>query len=236
MTKRKFGRSSGITEATAGSNALACGLLCLVLAGCATKVEVEGRMPAALSQALPLRAGLVLDPGLQNYTYQSDKGRDVSLAIGKAQTRMFRTIAASLFSRATVLEAMPAGNADLDLLLSPRVEEIQLATPKETKLKVYEVWIKYNLRIFASDGEPVADWIMTAYGKTPSRFMKSDEDALNQAAVVALRDAGARLVLELPRIPEVRSWLADRQRPTLAKATGEQPPAAAMTKSAESQP
>lgn len=200
--------------------------LAILLAGCSTNVVVKGSVPASLSPVMPVNAGLVLDEQLRNYTYKSDKGREISFAIGEAQTGMFSNIAKSMFRKVTVLDNIPdqagepdadstAPGADLDLLVSPKVEEIQLATPFETKLKVFEVWIKYNLRVYAGDGEPIADWIMTAYGKTPTRFLKSDEDALNQAALVALRDAGARMTIEFPRVPEIKAWLANRS-PALA--------------------
>ena len=68
----------------------------------------------------------------------------------------------------------------------------------------------YNIQVFDSDGDILADWLMTSYGKTQDRFMASSEDALNEAAIVALRDAGTRLVIELPRVPEVRAWLAQQ--------------------------
>ncbi len=187
-------------------------LAMLLFAGCSTNVEVKGTIPVALSHRLPLHAGLVLDPALRSYTYTREKGKKVSFDIGKAQTGMFSSVGGSMFDQVTILEQLPKPGGDVDLLLYPSVEEIQLATPFETRLKVYEVWIKYNLRVFSGDGEPLSDWIMSAYGKTPSRFMSSDEGALNQAAIVALRDAGARLVIEFPHIPEIKAWLADRFR------------------------
>src|SRR5690606_9414731 len=104
------------------------------------------------------------------------------------------------------LDAVSARGGE-DLILVPSVEEIQVAMPFETQLKVFEVWLKYNISVYDGQGQPVADWIMTAYGKTPSRFLSSDEDALNQAAVVALRDAGARLLVEFRRVPEIHAWL-----------------------------
>ena len=37
--------------------------------------------------------------------------------------------------------------------------------------------------------ERLAAWPITAYGKTPTAFLQTDEEAVNLAAVVALRDA-----------------------------------------------
>jgi hypothetical protein len=58
-------------------------------------------------------------------------------------------------------------------------------------VKVYEIWMRYGFELVTVSGEPIADWTMTAYGKTPTAFLRSDEAAVNLAGVVALRDAGA---------------------------------------------
>jgi hypothetical protein len=49
---------------------------------------------------------------------------------------------------------------------------------------------------------------MPAYGKTPDVFMSSKEKAIEQATIIALRDAGAKLLLDFYRIPALNQWLA----------------------------
>jgi len=183
-----------------------------LISGCATDVKVKGGVPSPLSPRLPHDVQLVLDEAFKNYLYVEDpeRGKKVTFAVGSAQAEMFRVISRGMFREVRETEAPTPGSADL--ILYPAVEEIQLATPFENKLKVFEVWIRYNLRVFDGNGTPLADWIMTSYGKTPTRFLDSDEDALNQAATVALRDAGARLALEFTRVPEMRQWLAEHQK------------------------
>lgn len=179
----------------------------LLLGGCATEVVVRGQVPKPLGDQLPVTAALVLDGDFKSYSYREEgKGkRKVSFGIGQAQADMFRTITKSLFREVIEVDVVSADKGTLSLY--PKVDEIQLATPFDNQLKVFEVWIRYNLRVFDDEGDLLADWIMTAYGKTPTRFLGSDEEALNQAAMVALRDAGARLTLELTRVPEIRQWL-----------------------------
>ena len=55
--------------------------------------------------------------------------------------------------------------------------------------------------------ERVATWPITAYGKTPTAFLQTDEEAVNLAAVVALRDAGAHFVTTFGANPGVATWL-----------------------------
>jgi len=181
-------------------------LMLILLSGCATNVQVKGEFPTPLSVPLPVHAGLVLDEKFRTHVYSNEENRKLTFAIGEAQSAMYRTLVAGMFTRMTELDSRPATPAT-DITLVPSVEEIQVARPFETSLKVFEVWLKYNISVYDSKGEPIADWIMTAYGKTPTRFLTSDEDALNQAAIVALRDAGARLVIEFARVPEISQWL-----------------------------
>ncbi len=122
--------------------------------------------------------------------------------------------------------AAPASNIDysqFDLLLSPRVDEFQYSMPRETKVNVFEIWIKYNMRVYSNDGQLIADWIMSAYGKTPTAFMKSKEEALNEAVIMALRDIGASLSLGFSRVPEIRAWLEQHNKSMIS--SSETPPA-----------
>jgi len=72
---------------------------------------------------------------------------------------------------------------------------------------VYEIWMRYAFELVTTNGEPIAEWTMTAYGKTPTAFLQSDEAAVNLAAVVALRDAGAHFITSFQKVPEVAAWL-----------------------------
>jgi len=62
--------------------------------------------------------------------------------------------------------------------------------------------------IQAKDGVLITNWFMPAYGKTPDSFMADKEKAIEQATVIALRDAGAKLMLDFYRIPAINDWLS----------------------------
>ena len=190
--------------------ALSLALAGLLLSACATQVEVDGNFPPALTQQLPLRTTVVFEPDFSTYRFQSTEGPEVSIAVGQIQQELFTGLADSLFQYSSTATSMPT-QSEADLILLPRVEDVQISMPNESQLKVFEVWIKYNLQVYNSAGEPLADWIMTAYGKTPTRFLTSNTDALHQAAMVAMRDAGAHFITGFARVPEIRQWLQTRQ-------------------------
>lgn len=181
-------------------------LLALVLVGCATHVEVTGNFPAPLTQALPLSAVVVFDNAFRTHRFESVEGREVSIDVGQTQVDLFTAVINSMFRETNISDVMPS-HTSADLILVPKVEDVQISMPYQSKLNVFEVWIKYNLQVYDRNGEPVADWIMSAYGKTPTKFLKSDSEALNQAAIVALRDAGAHFVIGFTRVPEISHWL-----------------------------
>jgi hypothetical protein len=72
------------------------------------------------------------------------------------------------------------------------------------------VWIKYNMRLLTPTGDYIADWVLTSYGKTPTETFRSVEGAINDAAVVALRDLASSFALSFDQVPEVRDWLNNR--------------------------
>ena len=87
---------------------------------------------------------------------------------------------------------------DVDAVLIPQVADVQYAIPLYTNVKVYEIWMRYNLALVEPeqiiDEENAAISLEnmqlrrvapTAYGKTPTAFMQSDIDAVNLAAVMA---------------------------------------------------
>ena len=99
----------------------------------------------------------------------------------------------------------------VDAVLVPHVAELQYSIPSHTKINVFEIWMRYRYELYAPDGELLADWTMTSYGKTPTAFLQSAEAAVNLAAVVALRDAGANFAMNFSNVPEVKMWMESVQ-------------------------
>jgi hypothetical protein len=117
----------------------------------------------------------------------------------------------AVFQNVIVLDSIESANgrSDLDAVFVPAVEEFQVGLPQKTRLNVYEIWVKYNMRLAGSNGDYIADWVMTAYGKSPEEtsLFQSVDDGVNNAANVALRDLAASFTLGFSDIPEVNDWL-----------------------------
>ncbi|WP_346838906.1 hypothetical protein [Microbulbifer sp. SAOS-129_SWC] len=192
-------------------------LLAVVLfaAGCAHTVQVDGQFPTPVGTQFPLTVGVYLSQDFRNYRYHEDsEDRDEwNIDTGSAQKNLFTTVLDSMFTKTVALPSYPESlPKDVELVIVPEVRELQFTMPRETRVNIFEVWIKYDMHAYDAKGNTVANWVITAYGKTPTAFLKSREAALAQAINVALRDAGATLYTGFKRVPELQAFVANKQR------------------------
>lgn len=201
--------------------------LCLLLVtciaflstGCGTSMTVKAQFPSPLVKKLPLKVGLHFDNNFKNYTYveSNDDRSGWRIQTGNAQMKLFSTVLDSMFEEVVEINDLSNFNQSngADIVMSPSVESFQYSLPAETKIKMFEVWTKFNIRVFDGQGQLIADWIMSSYGKTPTAFMKRNDTAMNEAIIASLRDAGANLSMTFTKVPEIRQWLEHRQQSML---------------------
>jgi len=190
-------------------------LLLSLLVGCGpTKVVVKGDFPPPLIEPLPVTLGVWFDEDFSHHEVfdEAKSKRDSSWVVntGEAQVQMWNVLLDGMFEQVVLLKAPPGpgrSNPDVDAVLIPHVEELQYAIPAQTNVKVYEIWMRYRFDLVATDGTPLAQWSMPSYGKTPTALLQSDQDAVNLAAVMALRDAGAHFATRFTQVPAVQDWL-----------------------------
>ena len=184
----------------------------LLLVGCGVStVTIEGSFPTPNISRLPLSVAVFYDQALRDFAYveYSETGvEEFNIQSGQSHIELFNSVLPAMFEGVVVIDSMEdAVTADVDAVFMPLIEEFQLALPAKTKLDVYEVWIKYNMRLATAEGDYIADWVLTSYGKTPTETFRSAEAAINDAAVVALRDLASSFSLSFSQVPEVRDWL-----------------------------
>lgn len=192
-------------------NALAL-LATLLLAGCGvSNVVIEGSFPTPNIAKLPLTVAVYYDTALREFAYieYSETGQEeYNIASGASHIQLFNAVLPAMFDQVVIIDSMEEAQArGVDAVFAPAIEEFQLALPSKTKLDVFEVWIKYNMRLLSSEGDYIADWVLTSYGKTPEESLRSAEVSINAAAVVALRDLASSFSLSFSQVPEVQDWL-----------------------------
>lgn len=188
----------------------------LILAACSSQLTVKGQFPSPLTTAMPLHGAAYYSPELISHSYvEDDKDRAKwNIQTGVAQQEFFDSLLPALFQKWAGHSPDPESEAfklpGVDIIVKPTLSDFQYSLPRETRSKIFEVWIKYNMQLYQNDGQLLADWFITAYGKTPSGFMQSDEAAMNEAIIVALRDLGANLTVNFSRVPELQDWMGKR--------------------------
>jgi len=220
--------------------------LCLTLltAGCATKqVDVEGNFPSPLLDPLPITLGVIYPSAFAKHEFFDEaKGRaesDWLVKTGEAQVEFWDILFGGMFDEVVHIrdwETVQSRGSEIDGVLIPAIADLQYTIPTHTNVKIYEIWMRYEFRLVdvaaihqQEDGalsfnpdERLAAWPITAYGKTPTAFLQTDEEAVNLAAVVALRDAGAHFVTSFGATPDVAVWLDGiaRRQSSVAEAPG----------------
>ena len=206
-------------------------LLCLTLlgTGCASRqVVVEGNFPTPLLDPLPITLGVIYPQAFAEHEFFDEaKGRtetDWLVKTGEAQVTFWDKVFTGMFDEVVHIrdwETVLAHGADIDGVIIPTISDLQYTIPTHTNVKIYEIWMRYEFRLVdisaihrQDDGaltvnpdERLAAWPVTAYGKTPTAFLQTDEEAVNLAAVVALRDAGAHFITTFGATPDITVWL-----------------------------
>ena len=180
-----------------------------LLSACTSNVQVKQQFPDMVAEPRDLSAALVFDHEFRHYVAQPNEKTTIQL--GAAQVELLSKAFSGLFAEVEVVTSKEQAGPDTDLVIIPSVREVQLSTPTESYLNVYEVWIKYGLDIETPDEVPIDSWFLPAYGKTPHSYMLSRSRAIDEATVIALRDVGAKLMLDFFRIPAIHGWMQQRE-------------------------
>lgn len=190
-------------------------LLLFGLSSCGvSNVVIDGSFPTPNINKMPIAIAVYYDDALKDFAYleYSETGQEeFNIESGKSHVQLFNVVLPAMFDRVVFVDSMEeVPTLGVDAVFAPAIEEFQLALPMKTKLDVFEVWIKYNMRLLTPTGDYIADWVLTSYGKTPTETFRSVEGAINDAAVVALRDLASSFALSFTQVPEVRDWLNNR--------------------------
>jgi len=201
-------------RSTLGTASRWCGVFFLLalLAGCAARtITLDGTYPSPLVGKAPLTVGVYYPRELRDFAYteiDDSSGKDqYIIQSGASQLKLFNTLLPAMFERVVPLDEPTTDQSGIDAIFVPTIAEFQLGLPDKTKLKVYEVWLKYNMRLTQPDGTYIADWVMTAYGKSPTEGFQSVDAGVQNAATVAMRDLAASFTLGFNEIPDIQEWL-----------------------------
>ena len=213
----------------------------IATSGCSTHVTLQNpTIPDPLVEALPLSVAVRYPEAFQHYVHKEKViGKDEwTIDMGRANSMLFTQLFGAMFADCTVIGEPPAAREDddtarpvrcdfvppgtdpgslpIDALIEPSIDAFEFSVPEQSQTDSFAVWIRYRLKIYDAQGNEIANWPLSAYGKSMSTFMGSDE-ALRHAAVLAMRDAAALVVLQMDRSQNISALAASRR----ARAAGE---------------
>jgi hypothetical protein len=117
----------------------------------------------------------------------------------------------AMFTRVVPVSSTDAGAAtdpEIRGVLEPVLEEFSFVTPRDTGTSLYAVSLKYRINAYTPDGKLVDSWTFTGYGaQTVGSVPGQGTAALQQAADMAMRDAGTKLAVEFREQAIVRGLI-----------------------------
>lgn len=183
-----------------------------VISGCgSTQVIVESSFPTPLVEPLPLRMGVMIPDELYNFIYTEDIPEQSlwTIALGDANVALLEPLFKGMFLEITDVDAVPlTGGPALDGVIEPKLEKFEFDVPIGERDEFVEVWMQYQITVYEPDGTTVLQWPVSGYGK--SELLRDQEDAVQRAAIVAMREAGATISTKFSQQPQIREWLGGK--------------------------
>jgi hypothetical protein len=196
-------------------------LTLLVLAGCsATKLNTLAQLPPPLIDKLPVRVGIHYSKEFSEYIHKETRSQiDYEVTLGPAHVTNLDWLLGAMFAEVVrVDDPTRVGEMRPPLLfvLEPKFEEYSFLTPKDVAGEAFVVTIRYLLTLYDGDGSRVDAFTYTGYGREKSRTLASKEP-LAIATQRAMRDAGAKVAVELVDQDSVRLLLRNPSDPMPGK-------------------
>ena len=200
------------------------GMLVGLLGGCGSTVTMDTpTIPAPLIEKIPASIGLRMPADFEHFVHDEEIiGREQwTIDLGNSNAALFKQLFGFMFDKVTVLASTdnPQDFA-IDALVEPMIDAFEFSVPNQSKTEAFAVWIRYRIKVFDYNGDEVADWPVSAYGKSQTASVSGSE-ALERAAILAMRDAAALMIMKLDEATGISSIAATR-------AVQQSPPAAVV--------
>lgn len=156
---------------------------------------------------VPISVGLRLPLQFHDFVHEEEVlGREEwKIDLGNAQAEFYTQLFGYLFEDLIMLNPeQDARGLGFDALIEPSVEAFEFSVPNQTKTDSFAVWIRYRLNVYDRNGILVANWPVSAYGKSLTTAM-GGSDALERAAILAMRDAAALMIIKFTEDPLIAS-------------------------------
>ena len=184
------------------------------LSACGSKVTVKDpTIPAPLIDKLPLKVAGRYPENFEHFVHQERViGKEKwSIDLGSSNQMLFTHLFGSMFSEYQVIGAdSDPSDLGVDALIEPSIDAFEFSVPNQSQSDEFAVWVRYRIKIFDMEGNQVANWPISAYGKAQTTLFGGD-GALRRAAVLAMRDAAALIILQMDKATGISKMSASAQ-------------------------
>ena len=179
-----------------------------LLAGCGVRMKPDYEMPRPLMQPMAAKVALVLDEPLREYQHEETRGAsNWKINLGHGHQRLFRDMFTASFQPLQVFNDLDAARASGALaIFQPAIEQYSFVTASETAASYWAVTIRYRIAVLDPAGEAVDTFTLTGYGSAFGK--RGQESSLTAATQVAMRDAAAKFLVQMPRQPIAQKLIA----------------------------
>ena len=185
-----------------------------LVAGCSKViVRPEGDLPKALVVPTPAKVAVVVTPETANYTHKESRASvDYEAQLGAAHKHLVEEIFKAEFVDAKVFESVDAARVEPGILaiFEPRIEQFSFANAKETGGVYCAVTIRYQIGIYAPNGQQIDTLTLTGYGSGPAAQIGNGEEELAIAGYAAMRDAAAKFLTQFPTLDVAKPLLVSQ--------------------------
>jgi len=188
--------------------------LSLLLGGCAAvAVRPEGELPKPLVVPTPAKVAVVVTTEAGNYTHKESRASvNYEAQLGPSHKHIMEQIFKSAFADAKFFDTVDAARLEPGILaiFEPRIEQFSFANSRETGGVYTAVTIRYQILIFAPNGELIETLTLTGYGSGPAPKIGNGEEELGIAAFAAMRDAAAKFLTQFPGLDVAKPLLVSQ--------------------------
>ncbi len=193
--------------------------LLVTLGACGSQVTVsDPQIPEPLIDKLPLSVAGRYPDSFNNFVHNEEvAGKEKwTINMGSANKKLFSQLFGWMFSDYREIgPGVDPRDLEIDALIEPSIDAFEFSVPNQSQTPEFAVWIRYRIKVFDKEGKQIANWPIAAYGKAQTSTFGGD-NALQAAAVLAMRDAAALVILQMDKstgISKLSSAVRDRALP-----------------------
>ena len=170
------------------------------LGGCSSHVIVNApTIPDPLVDRIPISVAVKFPDEFEHFVHQEQMlGKEKwTIDLGRSNILLFTKLFDAMFDEFTVVDnSVDPRDLPIDAWIEPSIDAFEFSVPSQSQTPSFAVWIRYRIKIFDSQGNQFANWPISAYGKSLTTTMGGD-NALRRAAVLAMRDAAALVIMQM---------------------------------------